>query len=71
MNHQTAKQIVDLMVEFGSRLNESVAIVETNCARDEFELYRLNIGKLMGGMLIDILNPILKEHPNLKPDRLR
>ncbi|UTW46642.1 hypothetical protein KFE80_05525 [bacterium SCSIO 12696] len=70
MKKEVAVEIVDLMLEFGDRLNQSVAIVKDNCSEDELASHRRAIGKLMGSMLLDIMNPIFDEHPELKPDQL-
>ncbi|SEB19137.1 hypothetical protein [Marinobacterium iners] len=70
MKKEVATEIVDLMVEFGDRLNQSVAMVQKDCSEDELVVYRRAAGKLMGTMLLDIMNPIFDEHPDLKSDRL-
>ena len=70
MKQEVATEIVDLMVEFGDRLNQSVALVQGNCSEDELASYRSVVGKLMRSILLDIMNPILDEHPDLKSDRL-
>lgn len=70
MKKEVATEIVDLMVEFGDRLNQSVALVKDNCSEDELDSYRRAVGKIMGGMLLDVMNPIFDEHPDLKPDQL-
>ncbi|WP_075188146.1 hypothetical protein [Teredinibacter haidensis] len=70
MKKQVATEVIDLMVEFGDRLNQSVTLVQDHCSKDELDAYRRSVGKLMGNMLLDIMNPIFDEHPELKPDQL-
>lgn len=70
MKKKVAIEIVDLMLDFGNRLNASVALVQNNCTDDELVEYRRAVGKLMGDMLLNIMNPIFEEHPELKPDQL-
>jgi hypothetical protein len=70
MKKEVATEIIDLMIEFGDRLNQSVALVKDNCSEDELVSYRSVVGKLMGSMLLDIMNPIFDKHPDLKPDKL-
>ncbi|MEZ0188282.1 hypothetical protein [Ralstonia solanacearum] len=65
-----AKQIGELMLDFGGRLDSSVALVQEKCTLAEFEEYRDAVGKIMGYMLLDIMNPIYLRHPDLKPDDL-
>ncbi len=70
MNKQVASEIINLMVEFGSKLNHSITDIQDNCTEEEFNNYRKAVGKLMGNMLLDVMNPIFDEHPELKPDKL-
>ncbi|HEX4267793.1 MAG TPA: hypothetical protein VHY36_07905 [Steroidobacteraceae bacterium] len=70
-NGRIAKQISDLMLEFGARLNESVLLVKNGCSEEELDVYRSAIGEIMGNMLTEIMNPLYKRHPTLKPKELR
>ena len=70
MKKQVATEIVNLMVEFGDRLNQSIGLVQNSCSEDELASYRCAVGKLMGSMLLEVMNPIFEEHPELKPDQL-
>jgi hypothetical protein len=65
-----ASEISQLMLEYGAKLNESVALVRDRCSQAEFEEYRNAVGKIMGDMLLDVMNPIYAIHPNLKPEGL-
>ena len=62
-----AKQIRDLMLEISTRIDESIALVETNCPPEEFQLYRRAAGCVLGATLLEILNPIVEKHTFLKP----
>jgi hypothetical protein len=42
-----------------------------NCDEATFHHYRRIAGKLMGEILIEILNPIYAAHPDLTPPGLR
>ena len=70
MRHETAARVVQLMLEFGQRLDEVVAILQQECDTDEFNAYRRGVGRVMGAMLLDVMNPIFEEHPDLKPKDL-
>lgn len=63
-------EVVDLMIEFGRKLNDSVSMVQDRCSQEELEHYRRAVGKIMGSMLLDIMNPIFDVYPELKPDEL-
>lgn len=66
-NEQVAKQISELMLEYGAKLDASIALVMESCPEDEFKRYRLAAGKVLGEMLLEIMNPLYAKHPDLKP----
>jgi hypothetical protein len=61
-NAAVARQISDLMVEFQGRLNSSIITVEEKCSSQEFKDYRLAVGKIMGEMLLEVMNPLYVKH---------
>jgi hypothetical protein len=65
-----ARQVSDLMVEISGRLNNSIVTVEEKCPSEEFEAYRRAVGAIMGEILLEVMNPLYKEHPTLKPSGL-
>jgi hypothetical protein len=65
-----AKQVSQLMLEYAARLDASVALVQSECSPDELAVYRLAVGTVMGDMLLEIMNPLYKMHPDLKPPQL-
>jgi hypothetical protein len=65
-----AKSISDLMVDCSARLNASTAYVRDNCTAEEFKIYRRAVGKVMGEILLEIMNPLYEKHPSLKPSEL-
>lgn len=69
-NQNIAQEISILMLKIGRELNSSVLKVRDNCNNDEFQVYRKAVGRIMGMILLDILNPLYDEHPNIKPDEL-
>ena len=70
-NKEIAKDVSDLMLEIGSKLNGSVAKVQQHCTQDETDRYRKIVGVLMGEMLLEVMNPIYRDHPDLKPSGLK
>jgi len=69
-NKETAKQISDLMLEIGSKLNQYAVLVRDTCEANEFDAYREVIGQLMGTMFLDVMKPLYSVHPELKPNEL-
>ena len=66
-NADIAKQIGDLMQDCSARLDTSVALVRDECSLEELQIYRLAVGKVMGEILLEVLNPLYAKHPALKP----
>lgn len=65
-----AKEVSQLMIEYGAKLDASVALVKQKCSAEEFEAYRKAVGKIMGYMLLDVMNPLYEKYPDLKPAEL-
>ncbi|EHR8834871.1 hypothetical protein WAC87_001747 [Shigella flexneri] len=65
-----AADISALMLEIGAKLDNSVSLVQRSCDESELNIYQAAVGEIMGRMLIDIMNPIYKQHPELKPKEL-
>ena len=70
VNRVTANAISDLMVEFAARLDKSVLEVQLASPAEEFSRYRAAVARIMGEMLLEIMNPIYDEHPDLRPKEL-
>lgn len=65
-----AEKISSLVLQCGRELDESVALVKESCSDEEFSTYRKAIGKIMGELLIEVMNPLYKLHPEIKPPDL-
>ena len=65
-----ARQVSDLMIEFSARLDRSILTVQERCSPEEFKVYRLAVAKVLGEMLLEVMNPLYAEHPGLKPPGL-
>lgn len=66
-NASIAKQISELMQDCSARLDNSVALVKNECGAEELKIYRRAVGKVMGEILLEVLNPLYAKHPALKP----
>jgi len=66
----TAQSVSDLMLEISAKLDTSLQLVQRTCPEAEFEAYRNTVGSLMGTMLLEVMNPLYEEHPELKPPGL-
>lgn len=66
-NLEIAERISQLMFDCSTKLNESIVLVRNECEPEEFKAYRLAVGKVMGEILLEVLNPLFEAHPELKP----
>ncbi len=65
-----AGKISDLMLQFSARLDQSVADVAAVSSIEELNQYRRAVGSVMGEMLLGIMNPLYRMHPDIKPKAL-
>ncbi len=66
-----AKKISELMIVHSAELDASLVEVRDHASAEEFAAYRSAVGRLMGHMLLDIMNPLYAMHPGLTPAELR
>lgn len=69
-NELVARQISELMLDIGSRLDRSVELIRQNATSDEFMIYRRAVGAVMAEILLEVLNPLYDQHPSIKPPEL-
>jgi len=65
-----AREISSLMLETSAKIDESILTVQKSCTPREFDAYRAGCAKVLGYILIEILNPLYQAHPDLKPKDL-
>ena len=70
MTKDGAKRISELMLAFGAKLDESLGRIKQEESEEEFKRYRTAVSKLMTTMLLEVMNPLYAEHPDLKPREL-
>lgn len=71
MTNETARTVSDLMVAIGKQLNDSLSLVRSSETEEDFDRYREAISRMLVLMLVEVMNPIYAEHPDLKPAQLR
>ena len=70
-NVEVARRISDEMLDYSRRIDESVAFVRDGCSVEEFKAYRLAAGKVLGEIYLEVLIPLYRKHPELKPAGLK
>jgi len=61
---------MNVMIRHGAEQNQLLRDIQPMCSKEEFELYKKMIGKSMGSILLDVINPIDQAYPDLKPTQL-
>jgi hypothetical protein len=68
MKRDIAEEIFGLTREYCSKLNQSLAKVQEQCETEDFEWYRTAVAYVMGYSHEYIMEPIIKQHPELEPE---
>lgn len=69
-NKALSEDLSRRLLEVSRQLDDSVAVAQAQCSEEEFNEYRRQIGMLMANLYADILRPLWKEHPDLKPPEM-
>ena len=67
MELKQAKQTADYAYYANAILNKQLLNLQGNVDKEEFDEIKQRFGVVMGDILFEILDPIFKEHPELKP----
>ncbi len=70
MEKATARSVLALMFDYGGKLNDAMLMIRETSDEEEFAHYRRAIGNVLDSAFEQVINPILDEHPDLKPDQL-
>jgi hypothetical protein len=62
-----ATKISKLVLEANGLLNEAIATAQEGAANDEFLEYRRRTGFIMYSIFEQLLDPIYRKHPQIKP----
>ena len=65
---ETARNVSKAFIEASGLLAESVAAVARTASADQLAEYKLAVGKVLGEMLFEIVNPLYGDHPDLIPN---
>jgi hypothetical protein len=71
MSREAAKIVMELVTRNAAEQDAVLTEIQSLYTEDEFNEYRLMIGKSIGAMLFEIINPIIAKYPELKPSELR
>jgi len=69
MTRDTAVALMDIYDRVGQLFNEATAVIAREANPDEQKKLRRPLGQLMISLYADVQRPIIKEFPELDPDR--
>jgi hypothetical protein len=67
---QIASEISGRILEVNRLLNEIVSLAQGGCSPGELSILKLAIGRVLGELLVEIVNPLYQAHPELRPNGL-
>lgn len=70
MSQEAAKIILEAVIKNVGEQDAALARIQPMCSEDEFSEYRHMIGKSMGAIISEIINPIVAKYPELKPPQM-
>jgi hypothetical protein len=70
MPKEAAKKLLSIVLRHSAEQDAALVEIQKICSEDEFKEYKKMVGKSMGAMLLEIINPIVTRYPDLKPPEL-
>ncbi|MGH1375979.1 MAG: hypothetical protein ACRBCK_06480 [Alphaproteobacteria bacterium] len=67
-NKDVAKSVNKILLDCSSEINASILYVKENGSEEDFLVYRRAMSKILGELLLEGLNPLYADNPELKPD---
>jgi hypothetical protein len=68
MTRTTAEKVIQLLLDAGAALNETVRIIQEE-AQPELTEYCQRTGQTMAAIYLDLIKPIARVYPDLDPAR--
>ena len=68
MDKEIARSVVKEMQNAIQKMEDSLVFVRNGCSTEEFAAYRYGIGHALSEIHDRILDPIIREHPDLLPE---
>ncbi|WP_369934803.1 hypothetical protein [Xanthomonas tesorieronis] len=67
-NQDVAEKICNKILDANAYLDEAIALAMDTAPEEEAKIIRQLIGRISGELLLNLLNPLYREHPSIKPD---
>ena len=66
---ETAATVMGRLVDAGTLLAMTIEDVRPELTPEEFRRFTRFVGEILGSIQLDVMAPIIREHPDLDPDR--
>jgi hypothetical protein len=70
MEREVARSVLEMMFEYGGKLNDAMLMIRETSDPEEFARYRRAVGNVLDAAFEEIIDPTLEEHPHLRPAQL-
>jgi len=70
MDRNTAEKLSAMTLESYFKLHDIVAFVHAHGSGEDRKEYIMGLGRALGYLYTDVLTPLYKEYPDLKPDNI-
>ena len=71
MKRKVAEQAIAALFDAAAKINGTLLLIQKECTEEEFAGYREGTGWAMGHLYAEIIDPILREHPDLTPEAIK
>ena len=68
MNREIAETLMNQLLAMSDPLNRATELSQKIVEKDEREQFRKGIGEIMNIIYLQLMNPIIKQYPDLDPD---
>ena len=68
MNREIAETLMSQLLAMSDPLNRATELSQKIVEKDEREQFRKGIGEIMNIIYLQLMNPIIKQYPDLDPD---
>jgi hypothetical protein len=69
MERPLAEQVLAALFDASGKMNDTLWLILNECTKEEFIAYRRGTGRAMGYLFADVIEPILRQHSDLEPEK--
>lgn len=71
MDRHVAERVIPALFEAAGKMNDALLLIQEGCSGEEFAALRRGTGRAMGYLYSDVIQPILREYPDLTPENMK